>query len=264
MMEPWFEAAFAGHYPLLYAHRNEREAADCLDLLQSLWPLPAVDPILDLGCGQGRHLALLRERGLPALGLDLSAELLALARRRGEAAPPLLRGDMRFLPLRDASCGGVLSLFTAFGYFGDLAANAVVIDEVARVLQPGACWYLDYVDCCRVRDELAGRPPAVRRREMGPLQVEEVRQLDAAGSQVAKTVKLYSLPGEEDAAAELGIGPAGLEYTEQIALFQRDELVALASGRGLEMVAGVGSYHGAPLDQGPRWILVFQREGEAP
>ena len=45
-------------------------------------------PVLDLGCGPGRHLAALRRDGKRALGVDLSPVAVQLARRRGGAAIP--------------------------------------------------------------------------------------------------------------------------------------------------------------------------------
>jgi SAM-dependent methyltransferase len=45
-------------------------------------------PVLDLGCGPGRHLAALRQAGKAGLGVDLSPVAVALARRRGAAAIP--------------------------------------------------------------------------------------------------------------------------------------------------------------------------------
>jgi SAM-dependent methyltransferase len=45
-------------------------------------------PVLDLGCGPGRHLAALRGSGKVALGVDLSPVAVRLARRRGAAAIP--------------------------------------------------------------------------------------------------------------------------------------------------------------------------------
>ena len=48
----------------------------------------AAGPVLDLGCGPGRHLAALQARGLAALGVDLSPVAVRLARRRGAAAIP--------------------------------------------------------------------------------------------------------------------------------------------------------------------------------
>lgn len=43
-------------------------------------------PTLDLGCGPGRLVAELARRGVPALGVDVSAHAVALTRSRGGAA----------------------------------------------------------------------------------------------------------------------------------------------------------------------------------
>ena len=40
-------------------------------------------PVLDIGCGPGRAAAYLRDRDVPALGLDISAHLVDLARTNG-------------------------------------------------------------------------------------------------------------------------------------------------------------------------------------
>jgi SAM-dependent methyltransferase len=40
-------------------------------------------PVLDLGCGPGRHLVALRAGGVPALGVDISPAAVVLARARG-------------------------------------------------------------------------------------------------------------------------------------------------------------------------------------
>lgn len=52
-------------------------------------------PTIDLGCGPGRLVADLVQRGVPALGVDQSATAVAIARRRGA---PALRRDL-FEPL---------------------------------------------------------------------------------------------------------------------------------------------------------------------
>jgi SAM-dependent methyltransferase len=57
--------------------------ADTVDL-EILAELDA--PVLDLGCGPGRHLAALRSLGKRALGVDLSPVAVALARDRGAEA----------------------------------------------------------------------------------------------------------------------------------------------------------------------------------
>ena len=43
----------------------------------------AVGPVLDVGCGPGRHVRALAVRGVVALGVDVSPEALHLARARG-------------------------------------------------------------------------------------------------------------------------------------------------------------------------------------
>lgn len=52
-------------------------------------------PTIDLGCGPGRLVVKLIQRGVPALGVDLSATAVELARRSGA---PALRQDV-FAPL---------------------------------------------------------------------------------------------------------------------------------------------------------------------
>lgn len=42
-----------------------------------------VEPVLDVGCGPGRHLLALARRGVQATGIDLTPEAVRLARSRG-------------------------------------------------------------------------------------------------------------------------------------------------------------------------------------
>lgn len=43
-------------------------------------------PVLDIGCGPGRHVAALARRGVTSLGIDVSAVAVGVARGRGGAA----------------------------------------------------------------------------------------------------------------------------------------------------------------------------------
>jgi SAM-dependent methyltransferase len=42
-----------------------------------------VPPVLDIGCGPGRHVVALAEQGIPALGIDITSIALSIARARG-------------------------------------------------------------------------------------------------------------------------------------------------------------------------------------
>ncbi len=54
-------------------------------------------PVLDVGCGPGRLTIALIERGIPALGVDISRAAIARVRDAG-AAKPLLRSVFEPLP----------------------------------------------------------------------------------------------------------------------------------------------------------------------
>jgi ubiquinone/menaquinone biosynthesis C-methylase UbiE len=71
--------------------------------------------VLDVGCGAGRHARAFRAAGARCVGLDLSRTLLRIA--RGVTDAPLVRADMRELPIRPGSMDLTVSLFTSFGYF---------------------------------------------------------------------------------------------------------------------------------------------------
>lgn len=117
------------------AERDRHEVSRLLDVLG----LPQGARVLDVPCGQGRHSQLLAEAGLEVTGVDYSATLLRHARaRRGRSRPRYVRADMRCLPPRWAGrFAAVINVFTSFGFFLDPADDARVIDEFARVLEPG-------------------------------------------------------------------------------------------------------------------------------
>ncbi len=259
MNDAWFEIAFGAHYPVLYAHRDRAEAALCFELLPRLAPFsPHGKPVLDLGCGDGRHLEFLVNAGLSCVGLDLSAPLLELASQRLGCAP-LVRGDMRNLGFLGQSFDSVLSLFTAFGYFGPLRDNAVVVQEVSRILSSGGHWFLDYFNCERVVQELGGEQEFVRERVEAGMRIRETRRYSTEDSQVSKDVELLPLETTAESTAENPLPLEGLRYTEKVAVFSLEEMDAMARAHGLERVASSGSYEGADLAQGQRWILVYRK-----
>jgi SAM-dependent methyltransferase len=99
--------------------------------------LRAGQAALDLGCGTGRALPHLRRAvgpGGAVLGLDLTPEMLAAARRHGRDADALLvLADARRLPLRS---GSVDAAFAA-GLLPHLPDPAHGLTELARVVRPG-------------------------------------------------------------------------------------------------------------------------------
>lgn len=56
----------------------------------------AVPPVLDVGCGPGRHVLALAGRGVPTMGIDPAPEAVRIATGRG--APVLLRSVFENVP----------------------------------------------------------------------------------------------------------------------------------------------------------------------
>jgi SAM-dependent methyltransferase len=96
--------------------------------------LAAFPPVLDLGCGRGELLLLLRDAGVAASGVEGDPALAQAARRRGLE---IEEGDVLDMLRRRSpgSCGAV----TAFHLFEHLPAGKLleVLAEVRRVLRPG-------------------------------------------------------------------------------------------------------------------------------
>ena len=86
-----------------------------------------VDCVLDIGCGQGRLLSLLRDIGIPAIGLDASPAMLKAA------SGMRIFGDARILPFPDSTFGGAAALYMLYHLEDPVQAVA----ECLRVLKPG-------------------------------------------------------------------------------------------------------------------------------
>ena len=91
-------------------------------------------PVLDLGCGRGEFLSLLREAGIEAKGVDIDADMVAYA--RGEGLEVEHVGAIEYLEgLPEASLGGIF----AAQLVEHLPAPAVVrlLELAAEKLRPG-------------------------------------------------------------------------------------------------------------------------------
>jgi trans-aconitate methyltransferase len=68
-------------------------------------------PVADLGCGPGHVTAHLHGLGCPAFGVDLSPEMVAVARRAYPTVSFSL-GDMTQLDITSGSLGGIVAFYS--------------------------------------------------------------------------------------------------------------------------------------------------------
>jgi SAM-dependent methyltransferase len=244
-MEPWFDRSFGPWYPKLYPHRNLAEARRAVALV--LPRLPAAGRLLDLGCGAGRHLQVLREAGRDAVGLDRSWTLLRTAAAVPELAGRLLRGDMRAVPSADAAFSGVLSMFTTFGYFGGADAHVRLLEEIGRVAASDGRFVLDYLNAEQVRRDLV---PESRRTVDGHTVHE--RRFIAAGGGEETVVKETSIRDEQGKECE--------RFREEVVLYDRARLLDLLDRGGWRVDTAYGDYDGSAWHPAaPRCILVAEK-----
>jgi len=115
-------------------HVGEKEVER---LFAELIPPGRFGDLLDIGTGTGRIVELLAPHVGSATGIDLSREMLAVARdklgRSGISNTTLRHGDMHRLPLPTASMDAV-TLHQVLHFAED---PATVVAEAARVLRPG-------------------------------------------------------------------------------------------------------------------------------
>ena len=100
--------------------------------------------VLDVCCGAGTQVLLLRRKGIPSFGVDLSSAMLEQVRRKVHAPYPFVRGDARFLPFPAAVFDGLILSF-AF-HEKPSAVRRKMLEEARRVLVPeGILFVVDYL-----------------------------------------------------------------------------------------------------------------------
>lgn len=97
--------------------------------------------ICDLACGQGRVARHLADRGARVVGVDLSAKLLAVARRHEETDPhgiEYVQADAQNL---DHQVLGLFDGVVCFLALMDIPELTPTLHSVARILRPGG-WFV--------------------------------------------------------------------------------------------------------------------------
>lgn len=130
----WFQAVadHAGEAYLRYSFT--KGTAQEVDFLVGALGLGRGSRLLDVGCGPGRHVAALVERGVEVAGVDLSWTFVSLGRAASGAR--FARADARRLPVRPGSFDAVISLCQGgFGLLG--GEDGAALDAMAAAVRPG-------------------------------------------------------------------------------------------------------------------------------
>jgi len=198
---------------------NARDTAREANFIQSA--LLRKGTILDLCCGTGRHSIILRQKGWNTVGLDLSKNLLAIAKQRMKNKRvrfPLVRAEMRHFPFRNQVFDAIICMFTSFGYLPSRSEDMKSLKEVQRTLRRVGSFLLDLAN----RDHLIKAFQEREWAEFEPFYMLEKRSLDLQSSRLLSQwtiirkdkkevrslqhdVRLYTLPGLKHMLKEAGL-----------------------------------------------------------
>jgi len=140
----------AQYYDLLYKDKNyEKEISFLREIISDFDP--NAKSILDLGCGTGVHDWLLADRGYKVEGIDMSEQMLQVARERAVYFPsvtyrPTFRQGTLENFRTEERFDLVVSLFDVVSYLRDFDALRAFARNVKASLKPDGllifdCWY---------------------------------------------------------------------------------------------------------------------------
>jgi SAM-dependent methyltransferase len=141
--------AYAEYYDLLYKDKNYSDEARFIEHLLREHS-PSARTVLELGCGTGTHAMLLAERGYSLHGVDLSEEMLEVARQRTASLPNELRQQLSFSQGNARDCkidrkfDSVISLFHVVSYQATNDDLLAMFENVALHLKDGGVFIFDY------------------------------------------------------------------------------------------------------------------------
>ncbi len=163
-------------------HAHDDWWVECTDEFIAL--LPKVGTVLDVGCGSGVKSKYLLERGLTVMGIDISKNLLAIAKREAPA------GSYRELSMLDLDqlseqYDGVFAQASLLHIPKQQALS--VIKLMAARCKPGGYLYL------ALKEAPPGRPE------------EEILKEDTYGYPMERFFSYYTMPELESTLASAGL-----------------------------------------------------------
>ncbi len=243
MVTNWYENWFGNEYLTVYAHRDEDEARQLVQLILTCINLDKNAKIIDLCCGQGRHAFLFAQEGFEVYGFDLSRTLLQVAKYKNDQSNNtfFIQADMRYLPAMH-SFDLLLNLFTSFGYFETDIENKIVFQQFHQVLNTGGYFVFDYFHTPYIQANLE----RYQSEQIGDLTVELERFIE--GSRVQKIIRL-NRQGKQST------------FYESVKMYRPDQILKMMEETSLSIRYIFGDYKGSPLNEdSERIIIIGQKE----
>lgn len=241
----WYKELFASEDPARFDKYVESdESRKHVDFVIDKLALEPGAKVLDLCCGQGRHLIDLARRGYDVVGLDLSEYMLGECKSAAAAegiSPVLVQADMREIGYT-AEFDAVINMFSSFGYLDTTDEDQKVLNAASLALKGGGLLLLDMQN----RDSLMNvfRPIEWHENLHGDLILSE-RDFDSLTGRVnSREVTIHS-DGRRS------------ERSYSLRLYTFNELDSMLQQAGLNIQQAYGDFDSSPFNrQSRRMILI--------
>jgi len=160
---------YSKYYNLLYKDKNYLEEANYIDQLIKKYA-PDSKTLLDIGCGTGKHAALMADKGYKTHGIDLSETMLAEAEKSFGDKVAFSQGDIRDFKI-DSSFDVITSLFHVMSYQTQNVDLYNSFNAVYNHLNEGGYFIFD----CWYGPGVANDPPTVKVKRMENDEIAVVR-----------------------------------------------------------------------------------------
>ena len=233
----WFDTPY---YHTLYKNRDFTEAEGFIRRLVAGLNLPKGAQVLDLACGKGRHSVTLSTCGFDVLGVDLSANSIAEAKKNESEGLRFAVHDMREV-IPNECFHAIFNLFTSFGYFDSLEENNRVMHSIREMLGAEGILVIDFMNSTRIVSELVERET----KEVDGIHFQIERRYD--GTHIFKDIR-FEADGKKHA------------YLERVQALQLADFVALLEGVNFEILRTFGDFelNAYDEDSSERLIIIAQ------
>lgn len=239
--KPWFTTWFnSPYYYDLYAYRNAQEATHFIHkLIDFLHPKPN-SKMLDVGCGRGRHVKTLAEKGFDVTGIDISPDAIKEALKYENYNTHFFVHDMR-LPFWINYFDYVFNFFTSFGYFATPREHNNTLRTMSQALKTNGYLIIDYLNVPFAKKEL------ISKIEKTINNVHYNIEKYDDDKYFYKTIKV------DDQLKKIQT-----TYTEQVAKFSLDDFKKMFNQHRFTLKETFGNYQLEPYNtkESPRLIMI--------
>mgnify|MGYP001767832950 CR=1 FL=1 len=233
-------------------HRNINED---IAFVRSLFPSSDGLSVLDIGCGSGEHLGILKGLGMRCTGLDSSPEMLAVARKRFPEGVAFIQADMKDFDFYE-EFDLVMCLFGSLNYMIEDEDVERALWNAWRAMKPGGVGIFEVwhdLPIVRIKKKDPGLVSQTRYNEVTIDRMRGFSLLPLPGRSLVEVSYVYDITGES--------GSKTVRDRHIMRPFSRQEMMKFLGDGGFTM-QGIYSNFKKELfsENSVRMVIVFTKE----